>query len=438
MSILCADIGTSSLKTALIDLEGCVLAQHRVSFPKAEFNQSAICSTEFGDNPCCQQGLFSGNYWTKALAEASHELLCKASFQQDHKIEGICVSGNGPTLATERGEIFLWNHPAPSGMMEEIQQTLASNKLFSIFLPRLLLFKKLFPSEWGNTPTIFSGPEYLIWCLTGEKLTVLPEKKFQLAYWNKEALEKLGIEEEKLPDFVRPGTRAGNLLPAMASLLGLPEETPVFCGGPDFTVALIGTNTLEPGKLCDRAGSSEGINLCLDKNPSEAIQKAGIEGIRVLPSVIEGLFNASVLIPDSGTRFSKFKKAVAPHMSYQEFVAALLENPALSLEGFNLMKELALEVKIAYEKLSAIAKLTGICPSTTIATTGGQAKNQKWLQFKSQIIGAIFSITACADAELVGNAVLAYYGLGKFSSIKEGAKAIVQIYPVDLSTDESV
>ena len=427
MSVLCADIGTSSLKTALVNLQGQVLCQARVLFPKPEFNQEGLCTSEFGDNPCCLPQLFSGDHWFSALQEATRKLCHQ---RPEEQIEGICISGNGPTLATTAGEVFLWNHPVAPAILEEIQKELAAHGLFSIFLPRLLAFKRFFPVEWNKTEKIISGPEYLIWRLTGKFLTILPEKRFALAYWNHDSLEKLGIEGSKLPDFVEPATKAGTLLPEIAEALGLSTTTPVFCGGPDFTVALIGTNTLEPGKICDRAGSSEGINLCLDKNPSEAIQRAGIQGIRVLPSVIPGLFNASVLLPDSGTRFSKLKKAVASHLNYQDFVAALLQNPPINTAGFQLMEELAVEVKIAYEKLSAIATLTGTKIDSTICTTGGQAKNPAWLQYKSQIVGAAFSITACADAELVGNAVLAYCGLGKFNSIQEGARTLVQIHKV--------
>ncbi len=407
MPVLCADIGTSSLKTALIDAEGRVLAKYRVAFPKPA------------------QGLFEGEQWLHSLAEASQFLIPQA--RRSH-VEAICISGNGPTLATEQGGVFLWNHPVPAALADEVQHRLVQHRLFSIFLPRLLLFQRLFSRQWAEAATIFSGPEYLIWRLTGAELTILPESRFQAAYWSQEALEQLGIGGSKLPPFVPPATCAGELLPEIAERLGLPRTTPVFCGGPDFTVALIGTNTLEPGKLCDRAGSSEGINLCLAENPAQAIREAGIEGIRVLPSVVPGLFNASVLIPDSGIRFSQLKRSVSPQMNYQEFVAALLEQPPVSREGFKLMEELAGEVKLAYEKLSSIAAVTGTTISAAICTTGGQAKNPQWLQFKSQIVGAAFSITACADAELTGDAVLAYCGLGRFNSIQEGAEKLVRIH----------
>lgn len=407
MPVLCADIGTSSLKTALVSCRGEVLARCRISFPKVA------------------EGLFLGEHWIQALTEAVASLLGQIPGEE---VEGIAISGNGPTLATPAGEVLLWSHLVPTSLADEIQNSLAHCNPPSIFLPRILLFRRLFPRQWAAASTIFSGPEYLIWRLTGTRVTILPEKRFQPAYWSQETLALVNIEMEKLPGFVPPGTRAGHLTQEMACQLGLSPETPVFCGGPDFTVALIGTNTLLAGKICDRAGSSEGINLCLAANPAQAIQKAGIQGIRVLPSVIPGLFNASVLIPDSGTRFSTLKKSVAPQLDYRQFVTALLETPPLSQEGFQLMEELALEVREAYKKLSLVAELTGIPAPSIMTTTGGQAKNPQWLQFKSDIVGTAFCTTACADAELVGDAVLAYLGLGKFASIQEGAAQLVQVH----------
>ena len=41
-------------------------------------------------------------------------------------------------------------------------------------------------------------------------------------------------------------------------ILNLESGIPVYCGGPDFVAALIGTDTLQKGAICDRCGSSEG------------------------------------------------------------------------------------------------------------------------------------------------------------------------------------
>ena len=58
MSILCADIGTSSLKTALVNLQGQVLCEARISFPKTEFNQEGLCASDLATIPVVCQSSF--------------------------------------------------------------------------------------------------------------------------------------------------------------------------------------------------------------------------------------------------------------------------------------------------------------------------------------------------------------------------------------------
>ena len=41
----------------------------------------------------------------------------------EEPIEGICISGNGPTLATTAGEVFLWNHPVAPAILGIISIT---------------------------------------------------------------------------------------------------------------------------------------------------------------------------------------------------------------------------------------------------------------------------------------------------------------------------
>ena len=116
-----------------------------------------------------------------------------------------------------------------------------------------------------------------MYALTGNAVTVLPEKRFEPAWWTDDEAARFEIDKKKLPPFVPLGYAAGTLCREYAERLSVPC-IPVFCCGPDFAAALIGTNTLRPGRICDRAGSSEGINLCSDK-PVFA------EGVRTLPSV---------------------------------------------------------------------------------------------------------------------------------------------------------
>ncbi|MBR6215284.1 MAG: hypothetical protein IKQ84_02655, partial [Spirochaetaceae bacterium] len=336
--------------------------------------------------------------------------LLRKNAEQCPAISAICISGNGPTIASDKF-IHLWNEP--NGTAEEAGRYAALSGR-SLFLPKLLFCMKHYPSQWNASACVFSGPEYLIYELTGTALTILPEKRFEAAYWNDEALLRCGIDKAKLPPFVAPGFCAGNLTAAIAEKLDLSTAVKVYCGTPDFVAALIGTATLKAGRLCDRAGSSEGLNLCVDKPVSH-------EKIRTLPSVISSLWNASVLLPESGAKFANFKKnSEFRDRSPSETVLAILNDK--NSEGYRLISDIAAEIK---QSIAVLEKATGFAIKS-MRVTGGQAHNKPWNQFKANTLGINIETTQMLDAELMGDAITAFTGMGFFSSIEEGAEALVK------------
>ena len=389
----CIDIGTTSLKAALISECGFVFKSTVVRF-----------SSQMIQNP-----FEIANCWKNAFFEAGKNLEIS-----NFDIIAICISGNGPTLTSvcdNQTFTLLWNNHSFS-IKNPIQTK-------SIFIPRLLLLKENFSEIWQNSEIILSGPEFLIYFLTEQKLTILPENRFIQAYWQKEELLEYEIPQKLLPDYVLLGHNAGFVKSEILSKLNIPQskKIPVFCGGPDFITALIGTNTLSVGKICDRSGSSEGINLCTNK----PIQ---MEGFRNLPSVIPELFNTSYLLPDTGTRFTEWKNSSEwKNKPYEECIKFLLKNK--NNKGYKIIFEIANDVKYAFEKIIQQQKLLTNQNDISIICTGGQAKNPSWMQFKSDITKLQLCVTNCPDAELMGNAIIANTQLKNYSSIKEAADKMV-------------
>ncbi len=366
-TILCVDIGTTSLKVALVTAEGEV-----VSF----------CSLPFEE----PHDRFVAASWYTCLVKAVGMLQGSAS------IKGIAVSGNGPTVVTDCGLTFRWNEDT-SAVADAIPEIAAA----SLFIPKILSIKKGFPQIWKKTKKIFSGPEYLIHVLTGNAYTILPEKRFEAAYWNDDFCKACGIKAELLPAFVGTGADCGriceeilNELKAAGTGLEFEDDCHVFSGGPDFVVALIGTGTLKPGMLCDRCGSSEGLNFCTSL-------PVKYKGLRTLPSVIPGLWNLSYLIPGSGS------------MSDEEKLAALDT-------GLKLLKKVSGE--------------NGIDFPCEMAVTGGQSNDilllkEKAERFEMKILhstGAHF-----VHSELLGDACAGFMGLGVYDSLQSAAEKIVRL-----------
>lgn len=397
-TVLAVDIGTSSLKAAFVSEKGKVSAFSRRPF--------LLCNTEHASKE-----------WLPAFQNALQDLVSQSP---EIRPSGICVSGNGPTLVAQSGETLLWN--------EKVIQLKSS----SLFIPRLLAFKDKFPDVWKKSELVFSGPEYFLWLLTGEPCAILPEKRFESAYWNKQLLLESGFsadEINKLPSFTEPSHKLAGLSRKASSFLGaeefgIKEGLPVFCGAPDFISALVGTATVKPGILCDRAGSSEGLNFCTSV-PLEG------EKIRTLPSVVPELWNASVLLPDSGSKFDSFKLKIERELGSQIEYSVLVQeiigsdgtNASLD-QGKYLMIQTALNLKDAIGILKDAAAEKGIPFPDEMRVAGGQAKSALWSQMKADITGMKISVPSCQDAELLGDAAFAFTALKVFPSLTSASESL--------------
>ena len=362
-TILCVDIGTTSLKSGLITDGGEV-----VSFYSYRF-----------DNPCDR---FIANEWLQGLTISVRRLFDKIEEGTEVVIKGISVSGNGPTVVLPSGITVRWNEKTPQYEMPSEEAS------FSLFLPKLLAIKNLFPKEFNKASYVFSGPEYLIYKMTSKAVTVLPEQRFERAYWNDSVLKSCGLEPTKLPPFIGVGELCGYITNEVIERTQLSryikEGTPVFSAGPDFVAALIGTNTLQSGKLCDRSGSSEGFNFCV---PSFIVK----EGARSLPSVIPGLWNISVLTPSS-SKLSTQKRLQ--------------------------------RVSDSVEKLRVIAKENNLDFPESMVVTGGQAKSNEYMIKKARLLHMNLIVSNCIDAELIGDACCGWLGLGRYKDLITAANAI--------------
>ncbi len=426
-TVLACDIGTSSLKAALVDSSGAVLVSARVRFPEARRSASD---------------------WTLALAEASaclRKCLAESGTGIPFDPVAIAVSGNGPTLvsidkAGETGPVLLWNElvapgenesrPNHSGHGSSVAGEAPSSP--SIFIPRIASYRAAFGSRYENARLLLSGPEYLIWALTGNAVTILPEARFGRAYWTASDLAGAGLDGSRLAPFVPTGHIAGKAsLSSLRAALGhgahpgidaIPEGIPVIAGGPDFVVALIGTGTLSAGTACDRAGTSEGLNVC-------TANRVDREFVRTLPSVMSGLWNASYLLPETGAAFHAWRRDAGQNRRpYPEIMAEIEESPIIPARGEPLHPGRAMVERIGFSVRRGVETLkaaTGLDCAFTLS--GGQARNETWNQMKADITGATFALTATPDGELMGDAVVAFASLGDYASIGEAASRMVTV-----------
>ncbi|MDR2184841.1 MAG: FGGY-family carbohydrate kinase [Treponema sp.] len=424
-SVFCADIGSSSLKAALIDYDG-----RELGFVRRPYDRERK-ETLAGD-------------WEEALAAAAGLLLSRAGAV---KPGAICISGNGPTLVpvTASGEALApvhWYNPASPAAENETARR-------SLFLPYAAALMQKRPGDYAAAKYLFSSQEWLAHRLGADPVTVLPAPAYEPYYWDTVQCGALGIDPGKFPPFARLGTVIGRLSSAGAGRLALPPGIPIIAGGPDFIMALIGVGALEAGVVCDRAGSSEGINICVQ---GKAPAPAG--SLRVLPHLREGCWNVGALIPGSGRFFEWYCSLIlnSPDLKsagtaltgagYETIMRRINAVPQDAAPFFFPPAGLifsgvppepaelgrAVAEAIAFRVCSALEDLAlGGFPVGEMRLSGGQGKSRIWNQLKADITGVTLLSPEIADGELAGDAAAAALGMGEAADLPEAVSRMVRI-----------
>ncbi|GHV85989.1 sugar kinase [Spirochaetia bacterium] len=424
--VYCADIGSSSLKAALIDTAGFLHAVVRIPYGAAQ-------------DPAGR--------WLAAFFAAAEQLAAAVSRSgvSIPAAGAVVISGNGPTLvpvvetngALESLVPVYWyeaplriEYPggnSPGGKF-------SGGYLPSFFLAKAEAFRKANPGSFAKLRYFFSPQEWLSWRLGARPVTVLPHPAYENYYWDKTQCAALGIERELFPSFVTMGTVIGSLDPAAcaagqsssSAVRGLlPPGIPIVAGASDFIMALVGTGTLKDGAVCDRTGSSEGINLCITGSAKE------VPGLRFLPGAAEGLWNLGAVITQSGKLFDDYRvssgQTEKPHAALLREILASPNHPGRPvletmgrafLNGLDNLEQSGRKIK-------------------ELTLSGGQASDTRWNQYKADISGRVLHLPEITDAELAGNAILGAMAL-EGGNLQEKAAAMIRIkttfYPGDIIT----
>lgn len=379
---------------------------------------------------------WSAEGWDRALALLVRELTDYS------KPDCLVISGNGPTVVgltaggTPVEPVLLW--------LDGREAPIEDNKSF--FLPRVNWLRQREPETFSKLAAVVSFPEYLYFRLTGELMTITPSEEFSRFIWTEEEIDRYGFDHSLFPPYVRPGEMVGRVNRAGAERFGIGEGTPVAAGGSDFLMSLVGTAAVRPGRTCDRAGTSEGINHCTDSPVDDS-------RLRSLPHTIPGLYNVAGILSSTGMLFEWFRgisgqegrdyvemirefQEVAHNEDIPWFFPSLHQGAAwefrrgmfIELGARHGRAEMGLAVVLSIG--FAVREAIGIIEENKLypqelRACGGQAKNSPWNQMKADIIGMPVMVPEVEDAELLGDACAGFTALGLFSSLVEASEALV-------------
>ncbi len=439
--VLCVDVGTSSMKGGVLDSKGVLISWGRVGLL---------------DRPGADLGAWNPLLWRNAFVDLCRRVLSGGSPEPDNAVApdsespgtidviGVTISGNGPTLIP----LDATGDPTGSAILWLEHQSRKIETEPSFFLPGATWFSREYPEAYERTEHFLTCPGFLNMFLTGLRAAAVPSDEFAPFYWSQDGIRAYGLTEDRFPPLVKMGERVGTVRQEAASATGIGVGTPVFAGGADFLAALIGTGAVLPGRTCDRAGTSEGINYCSRK-------PLGDPRLRTLPHAIPGLYNAAGILESSGRIFEWYRRitgqqavpydemliriAVLPHTADRpRFYPSLHSGATLRFAGGALTR---LEADHGPAELGrAVVEAIGFgikecvqvmgdngCEITGLRVSGGQARSTVWNRMKANITGVPILVPAVVDSELIGDACCAYTGLGEFTNLSEGAERMVRI-----------
>jgi xylulokinase len=441
--ILAYDIGTTFLKAAVVTIGGKVLASAQVPVRMVETNEP-------GRREC------DPNTWLSGIAMVTAQL----GLKEKGRIRAVVVSANGPTLVPVDADgdpldfAMTWRDRRAQVEADLIAEFSDTPLDASFYLPKAFWIMRHKPEIYERTRHFLPCAEYVSFFLTGNAVRIVPTQMFRDFFWNEGAIPHLRMDQEKFPPFVDVGDLVGTVRTEAEEMLGIPAGVPVIAGGPDFIMSILGTAATQTGRTCDRAGTSEGINLCWP---------APVHDRRLLcfPHVVSGSFNVSAIISSSGAALEWAARALGTGRGDMDALlkeaavvppgaGRLLFLPFLTAERFAVcnshMRGAFLGLTLDHgkrEMMRAVVESSGFtvrsvlgvmeevgCHVADLRVTGGLARLPLWCQARADITGRKVLLPEQEESDLVGNACVGFYGLEEFDTPSDAAENLVRFQKV--------
>lgn len=175
-------------------------------------------------------------------------------------------------------------------------QTMTLNSVFQVFA-----FLKQHPDEFKKVQKLLYTPDYISYLLTGKmynEFTIASTSQMMdmrtLKYSDK-ILNKLGIPKSIFPEMIMPGNVIGNVLPEIASQIGIDSIPVIAVASHDTASAVVGTPAdmnsnwayLSSGTWSLMGLESENVVINEKSTELQLTNEGGIEGrIRLLKNIV--------------------------------------------------------------------------------------------------------------------------------------------------------
>lgn len=339
MYLLGYDIGTSSVKAALVEAETgiCVASDF---FPKTEAPIKSVKPGWAEQNP---------DDWYEYLKQATLNVLSASGVDaRDIKAIGFSYQMHGLVIIDKKGRLLrnaiIWcdSRGVPYGneAFETLGHEICLQKLLNspgnFTASKLKWVKENEPEIFGKIHKIMLPADYIAFRMTGEIVTN-PEGLSEYMLWDFKNHEPaaflmnyFGFDSKILPEIRDTFCLQGKLTEAAANELGLLPGTPVTYRAGDQPNNALSLNVFNPGEVASTAGTSGvvyGINDTTDYDPHSRVNNFA----HVNHTAEQTRIGVMTCINGTGILNSWCRKNIAPDCSYSQINQLAEQVPVGSL-----------------------------------------------------------------------------------------------------------
>jgi xylulokinase len=460
--LLGADLGTTSLKLAVVTHRGSVRAEVRIPY--------AIRITRDGRAEC------DPRIWWRAF-RAGLARLSRHAPLRDIAAIGLCGQTRAQVFLDRTGRILrsaiLWADRRALAEAEELSPATSSNSKSETQtaphspavdatapLARLLWMRRHEPDVLQATHRLLQPKDFLVYRLTGEWAADIPGSYHLLASHDPprpaSLLETLVPGRDLLPPLFAPWQVVAQVTARSAREAGLRPGTPVVAGTQDGLCTAIGAGAARVGVGVDITGSTDTVGLFTSRPPApsslavlpllpdlvfcggptqvsgeavrwfgDAIVRASSPRRRVAaeaierlasqsPAGAEGLLFLPYLLGERAPGWDARARGVffglSPRHGLTHFARAVLEGIAMSVRRILGLAETSAGMKVG-----------------EVRVAGAAGSSQFWNRLKADILGRPICQPAVAESGALGAALLAAVGVGCFADIVEAGEQMVRV-----------
>ncbi|HEV7327553.1 MAG TPA: FGGY-family carbohydrate kinase [Bosea sp. (in: a-proteobacteria)] len=450
--VLACDLGGTSFRAALVDDTGAIRAQHAIAGPASRDDASGRSEIE-------------PDAWWRLLVDACAGLAAEAPalFQA---VEAVAICG------VTRTQIFLgsdgqllrpamsWKDTRADALAarsrEKFDATHPESAAVNAFHPlaRLAWLREEEPKVFAELACLLEPKDYLNFRLTGRRTSDPVSMARLLAaaapHEGCDLLYAAGVPATILPAMLEPWDQVGPIQPDLPASLARLAGKPVFCASNDTWAAVVGLGAMREGFAYNISGTTEVLGV-VGREPAraEGLLTVDWRGLFQLGGPSQtGADTVSWLLALLGRDGAAVGQEIAALLAGQRQPQPLLFLPYLqgervpywdpSLRGALIgLNRRHGPTDLAFAVLEGVGCLNRIVleraeaslgrEATEIRFGGGAAANPVWSQIKADLCGRPVVIAASREPGLLGAAIIAFAGLGRFASLAAAQQALVTV-----------